>query len=169
MNFAVENNFYGIENLSGIPGTVGGAAVQNIGAYGAEVGNSIIEVEVLDISDMKTKTLNAKKCLFSYRDSVFKKPEGKNYIVTKVLFRLKKDGKLNTSYKDIALFCHSRAGGNPDSITERLDPRIREDDRINGNDNSRNFVTQTDEITLKYLRLAVLSIRARKFPDLKVY
>lgn len=139
VKFAVENNFYGIENLSGIPGTVGGAAVQNIGAYGAEVGDSILEVEVFDISDMKTKTLSAKKCLFSYRDSIFKKSEGKNYIVTRVIFSLKKDGKLNTDYKDVALICHSRGGGNLDSIN------------------------------LKNLRSVILEIRAKKFPDLNKF
>lgn len=159
VNFAVENNFYGIENLSGISGTVGGAAVQNIGAYGAEIGDSIIEVEVFDISDMKLKTLSEKECLFSYRDSIFKKQEGKNYIVIKVLFELKKDGGLNTSYKDIKeyfeniSFCHSRENGNPDSIKVGLDSRFR------GN----------DSITLKHLRLAILSIRAKKFPDLKKF
>lgn len=79
VKFAVKNNFYGIENLSGIPGTVGGAAVQNIGAYGAEAGDSIIEVEVFDVSDMKTKILSAKECLFSYRDSVFKNQKVKLY------------------------------------------------------------------------------------------
>lgn len=110
VNLAAENNFYGIENLSGIPGTVGGAAVQNIGAYGAEARDSIIEVEVLDISDMKTKKLTAKECLFSYRDSIFKKQEGKNYIVSRVLFRLKKDGELNTGYKDISEYFKNKRG-----------------------------------------------------------
>lgn len=114
VNFAVENNFYGIENLSGIPGTVGGAVVQNIGAYGAEVDDSIIEVEVFDVSDMKTKKLSAKEYLFSYRDSIFKKPEGKNYIVTKVIFNLKKDGELNTNYKDIREYFENK---NIDEIT----------------------------------------------------
>lgn len=136
VKFAVENNFYGIENLSGIPGTVGGAAVQNIGAYGAEAGNSIIEVEVLDISDMKTKTLSQKDCLFSYRNSIFKRQEGKNYIVTKVMFNLKKKGILHMDYKDV------------------------KDYFINKN---------IDEVTLKDLRSAVLKIRSKKFPDLKVY
>lgn len=133
VKFAVENNFYGIENLSGIPGTIGGAAVQNIGAYGTEASNSIIEVEVFDIFDMKTKILNAKECLFSYRDSIFKKQEGKNYIVTKVIFGLKKGGRLDFSYKDIKEYFKNKSG---------------------------------DEITLKDLRSAVLSIRSKKFPDL---
>lgn len=136
VNFAVKNNFYGIENLSVIPGTVGGAIAQNIGAYGAEVGNSVIEVEVLDVSDMKIKILSAKECLFSYRDSIFKKPKGKNFIVITVLFGLKKNGKLNVSYKDILEYLENK---------------------------------NIDEITLKDLRSTVLLIRAKKFPDLKIY
>lgn len=145
VSFAVENHFYGIENLSGIPGTVGGAVVQNIGAYGAEVGDSIIEVEILDASNMKTKILNRKECLFSYRSSIFKKQEGGNYIVTRVLLRLIKDGKLNTNYKDIGEYLkniplhHSNGCINPDSVN------------------------------LKSLRSAVLEIRAKKFPDLNFY
>ncbi|MDE1988123.1 MAG: UDP-N-acetylmuramate dehydrogenase [Patescibacteria group bacterium] len=111
VSLAVGNNFYGIENLSGIPGTVGGAAVQNIGAYGAEAGDSIIEVEILDVSDMKVKTLNVKERLFSYRDSIFKKLEGKNYIVTRVLFRLKKEGELNMKYKDIREYFENKNVG----------------------------------------------------------
>ena len=112
VNLTVENNLYGIENLSGIPGTVGGAAVQNIGAYGAEVRDSIIEVEVLDTSDMVIKTFNNQECFFYYRDSIFKKSESKKYIVIKVLLRLKKNGRLNTSYKDIKEYFKDKSANN---------------------------------------------------------
>ena len=97
----VKNGLYGIENLSGIPGTVGASLVQNIGAYGVEVKDVIESVEVFDTETLTTKILSNKDCNFGYRDSIFKKPKGKKYIITYVTFKLKKEGKLNIEYKDV--------------------------------------------------------------------
>jgi UDP-N-acetylmuramate dehydrogenase len=100
--YAVENNLHGIENLSLIPGTVGAAPVQNIGAYGMEAKDAIQNVEVVDLETGEVKNMSNAECLFSYRDSIFKKPEGKKYIITRVAFNLTTTGELITSYKDIA-------------------------------------------------------------------
>jgi len=97
----VKKNLYGLENLSGIPGTVGAAPIQNIGAYGSEVKNTLEWVEIFDLSKKQFKVLDLKNCKLSYRDSVFKKPEAKRWIVTKVAFLLNKKGQLNLSYKDL--------------------------------------------------------------------
>lgn len=97
----VAKGFSGLENLSWIPGTVGAAPIQNIGAYGVEVKDNIESVDVLDTDDYKFKTLSNSDCRFDYRDSIFKKPEGSKYIVTEVAFRLCKNGPLHTDYKDI--------------------------------------------------------------------
>ncbi|MEK7176487.1 MAG: UDP-N-acetylmuramate dehydrogenase [Patescibacteria group bacterium] len=100
----VEKNLHGLENLSLIPGSVGAAPVQNIGAYGAEVAEVISFVEVFDRRISKVKILNKKACQFSYRDSVFKKPAGKNFIITRVGFLLKKSKKkmpFKTDYPDV--------------------------------------------------------------------
>jgi len=104
VGLCVDKNLYGLENLSAIPGTVGAAPVQNIGAYGEEVKNSIKQVEVFDTEDLKIKILNNKQCKFSYRDSIFKKPGGKNYIITKVVFDFKQNSRLKTDYKDVAMY-----------------------------------------------------------------
>lgn len=89
VELTVKNNWAGLEALSAIPGTVGAAPIQNIGAYGAEVKDTILEVEVYDVSQHKFITLNNLKCKFSYRDSIFKQQPGK-FIVSYVTFKLKK-------------------------------------------------------------------------------
>ncbi|MCR4334872.1 MAG: UDP-N-acetylmuramate dehydrogenase [Patescibacteria group bacterium] len=97
----VEDELYGVENLSGIPGTIGASPVQNIGAYGVEVKDVIESVDVLNTECLTFETLSNKDCCFKYRDSIFKKPEGKKYIITYVTFKLKKKGELNIEYKDL--------------------------------------------------------------------
>ncbi|OGZ05843.1 MAG: UDP-N-acetylenolpyruvoylglucosamine reductase [Candidatus Lloydbacteria bacterium RIFCSPHIGHO2_01_FULL_49_22] len=100
---AVSRGVWGIENLSAIPGTVGGATVQNIGAYGCEVGDVITLVEVYDPTTSRVQTLNNAECRFSYRDSVWKH-EGKGLIVLRVTFRLRRKATPNIAYKDVAAF-----------------------------------------------------------------
>lgn len=95
----VSKDIYGIENLSGIPGTVGATPVQNVGAYGVEVSNLISWVEVYDIDSNEITKLSNEECNFSYRDSIFKK--NKNYIITRVCFKLNEEKELTTHYKDI--------------------------------------------------------------------
>ena len=113
VSLAVEKGFFGVENLSGIPGTVGASPVQNIGAYGAEVGSTILWVEVFDTSSLETKKLSNLECQFGYRDSIFKKPEGKNFVITRVCFRLSKESKLNTDYADVKKFFSEKNIKNP--------------------------------------------------------
>lgn len=100
---AVSFGAWGIEGLSAIPGTVGGATVQNIGAYGCEVGDVITEVEVYDPTAVCVRTLTNAECRFGYRDSVWKH-EGKGLIVLRVTFRLQKKAAPNIAYKDVAAF-----------------------------------------------------------------
>lgn len=102
VSFSISQNLYGVENLSAIPGTVGAAPVQNIGAYGVEVKDVIEKVEVIEIKTCKTKVFTKKECAFGYRDSFFKTQEGKKYIITNVSFNLKKDSVCNLSYVDLS-------------------------------------------------------------------
>jgi UDP-N-acetylmuramate dehydrogenase len=98
----VEKGYWGVENLSLIPGSVGGAVVQNIGAYGVEFNQVVESVEVFDTELCELKTLSNAECKFSYRTSIFKTDAGKKYIVTGATFRLKKNSEPNLSYKDVA-------------------------------------------------------------------
>ncbi len=86
-HWAARKNLWGIENLSGIPGTVGASAVQNVGAYGVEAGDVIEEVICFDIAERKFVSFSAAQCEFAYRDSYFKHNRGK-YIVASVIFKL---------------------------------------------------------------------------------
>jgi len=113
---AVENNCWGIENLSLIPGTVGGAIVQNIGAYGAEVSEVVHSVDIFDKQTKEVKRLSNHDCHFGYRDSIFKN-DGKNFIILSTTLKLSTVPKPNISYKDIATYFSSRGNAHP-TITE---------------------------------------------------
>ena len=97
----------GIENLSGIPGLVGGTPVQNVGAYGQEVSERITEVRCFDRIERKVVTLDNDACRFSYRTSLFNTVARDRYIVMDVKFRLSADGTPNTSYKDLREYFHA--------------------------------------------------------------
>ncbi len=97
--YTLKNGWFGLENLSLIPGTVGASPIQNIGAYGVEVKDFIESVEVFDIKSKQTKTISKNECSFSYRNSMFKTHP--NFIVTKVTFRLLKAPKINARYGDL--------------------------------------------------------------------
>ncbi len=101
VDFAVDNNLYGIENLSGIPGTVGAAPIQNIGAYGAEVSQTIEKVEFFHLQDKKNYVLKNRDCQFGYRTSIFKTELKNKGLITAVIFKLRKKGEPNLSYKGV--------------------------------------------------------------------
>lgn len=97
--WCIKHNFGGIENLSLIPGNVGASPIQNIGAYGVEVKDCIIEVETLEISTLEKHVFKNSDCLFGYRDSIFKNELKGKHIITSVIFKLTtKNHILNTEY-----------------------------------------------------------------------
>lgn len=88
VEYCVRWGFSGLECLSGIPGSVGAAPVQNIGAYGVSVAPFIYQVDVFDRTSKEMSALSSHECAFAYRDSIFKHPEGSSFIITHVTFRL---------------------------------------------------------------------------------
>jgi len=98
VQFCVENEYYGIENLSAIPGQVGTAPIQNIGAYGVEAKDCIFEVFYIDINDGEQYVLNNSECEFAYRDSIFKHELKDQFIITEVIFKLFKNAELHLEY-----------------------------------------------------------------------
>jgi UDP-N-acetylmuramate dehydrogenase len=86
----VEMSLSGFEALSAIPGTVGATPVQNVGAYGSEVKDTILEVEVFDMAAKKIVTFSNEECKFGYRDSIFKNEAKGKYIIISVTYRLNK-------------------------------------------------------------------------------
>ncbi|KAA6440140.1 UDP-N-acetylmuramate dehydrogenase [Dyadobacter flavalbus] len=99
--YCVENNYGGVENLSLIPGTVGAAPMQNIGAYGVEVKDVIVSVEAVAVNDGTLRIFSKEECRFGYRESIFKKELKDQYIITNVTFKLSKNPVLNIAYGDI--------------------------------------------------------------------
>ena len=106
----VEANCAGLECLSGIPGTVGGTPVQNVGAYGQEVSETIHEVRVLDLPSMEIRTLSNAECGFAYRSSIFNTTERDRYIILSVAFALRQGAGPGIRYADLQKYFAKRVG-----------------------------------------------------------
>jgi UDP-N-acetylmuramate dehydrogenase len=98
---AVASGYTGIECLSGIPGSVGGTPVQNVGAYGQEVSDTIESVRALDLKDLRTVELSREACGFHYRTSIFNTSQKGRYIILAVSYRLIHDGAPDLKYGDL--------------------------------------------------------------------
>jgi UDP-N-acetylmuramate dehydrogenase len=98
---AVDGGFAGVECLAGIPGSVGGTPVQNVGAYGQEVAETIVSVRALDQTTGEFVTLSNAECHFRYRESRFNKDEPGRFVVTGVRFQLRPGGRPNLRYADL--------------------------------------------------------------------
>lgn len=97
----VEAGWWGLENLSAIPGSVGATPIQNVGAYGVEVSDVIHSVEVIHSVTGEQRTVTNKECQFGYRTSWFKSAEGKQWVVVSVTYKLSLTPTPNLSYRDI--------------------------------------------------------------------
>ena len=112
--WCVSQNYGGIENLSLIPGNVGTSPIQNIGAYGVEVKDTITRVEGIEIATGKLVTFSNEDCKFGYRNSIFKNTHKGKIVLTSVGFKLtKKNHELNTSYGAIETKLNSNNISNP--------------------------------------------------------
>jgi len=103
VNWAVSKNLGGLENLSFIPGTVGASPIQNIGAYGVEVKNTLVSVEGYRLTDGSAFKLNNYDCEFGYRTSIFKSRVWEKALITNVIFRLNKMPEFNTEYSSVLI------------------------------------------------------------------
>jgi UDP-N-acetylmuramate dehydrogenase len=97
----VEKGYAGIECLSGIPGSVGATPIQNVGAYGQEVKETIVQVKAINRSTLEELSFSNVECQFSYRQSRFKSHDSDKYIITEVTFRLKKNGRPAINYPEV--------------------------------------------------------------------
>jgi UDP-N-acetylmuramate dehydrogenase len=133
----IERGWAGLETLSGIPGTVGAAPIQNIGAYGHEVSEFVMRVRTYDRQAKALKTFTNEECQFSYRDSIFKKNPGR-YVVIEVQFNLRR-GEMTApiTYAELAAELGIEVGQKADVIKTReavLNIRGRKGMLLNPND-----------------------------------
>ncbi len=101
VNYTVERGWGGLENLSQIPGNVGACPIQNIGAYGVEVKETIQWVECIELTTLNQVKFWNEECGFDYRNSVFKSSLKGKYLITAVVFKLQKSPALKTKYADV--------------------------------------------------------------------
>ena len=99
--YAVSHNWGGMENLSLIPGCMGAAPIQNIGAYGVELKDIFEELEAFNLKTGAFETFSLEDCKFGYRDSVFKNEKKNQYLITEVCLKLDKNPQIRTQYGDI--------------------------------------------------------------------
>lgn len=124
VEYCIDNDIAGLENMAGIPGEVGASAVQNVGAYGAEAGDFIHSVECFDVETRKTVVLKKEQCSFAYRDSVFKHDAKGRLIVLRISYCLRNGTEArNLSYRPLLEFADA-LGKNP-SIRDLADEVIR--------------------------------------------
>lgn len=118
---ACADGLWGAENLSLIPGTAGAAAVQNIGAYGAEAKDIIAGVTCFDLNTKEKVSFKTEALGYGYRDSVFKQPEFKGrYIITGVLFKLSRKPMPNVTYKGVAEALGGKAPESPQEVRDAI-------------------------------------------------
>jgi UDP-N-acetylmuramate dehydrogenase len=96
--YCVEKGWWGVENLSLIPGEVGASAVQNIGAYGVEVKDVLQSIEAISVDDLSKRIFTNDECNYGYRDSIFKNSLKGKYVITYVTYRLSKTANPNIGY-----------------------------------------------------------------------
>jgi len=107
-SYAVARNCAGVECLSGIPGSVGGTPVQNVGAYGQEVSQTIESVEVFDLKENQVRELCREACGFSYRSSIFNSSERGRFIILRVTYALTPGGDAHLEYADLKRYFAKR-------------------------------------------------------------
>lgn len=120
VEFCVTYNFGGVENLSLIPGNVGAAPVQNIGAYGQEVCAVVEKVKGYDLEKMEMTEYSVDECRFAYRDSIFKSYLKNKFIISSVVFRLDKFPEFNLQYGQLEQKVKERGEPSLQSIRETV-------------------------------------------------
>lgn len=170
---AVAANYGGIECLSGIPGSIGGTPVQNVGAYGQEVSETITSLEALDLRDLAPRTFTNADCGFAYRQSIFNTTERGRWVILRVAYQLRKDAPPRIAYRDLKEYF--AACKNPSPALQQVRDAVREVRRskamliVPGDDDSRSAGSffKNPVLTLSdYQRLVQLAAeRGEKVPS----
>ena len=113
VRFCVSKGWHGVENIAHIPGKVGAAPVQNIGAYGMELKDSFLQYEAIELTTGDKRVFTNEECRFGYRESIFKSELKGQHVITSVDFLLKKDAPLNLEYGNIKAYLEQNGIENP--------------------------------------------------------
>lgn len=166
--YCVERNWGGIENLSLIPGTVGAAPMQNIGAYGVELEQVFDHLEAFNLHSFELETFNKSQCAFGYRESVFKRQLKGQYFIYSVTFKLNKKPIIHADYGDIQAILNEKGlSAETAGIKDVSDAviHIRQsklpDPKVLGNSGS---FFKNPQITIEHFEAL-----KQKFPDIKGY
>ena len=158
----VDMNLSGLESLSAIPGTVGASPVQNIGAYGSEVKDTIKDVEVFDIEKGNFLNISNKDCKFGYRDSIFKNEARGKYIIIAVIYRLLRESWKNSSEKVLGSPRQISLEARPDHFHKNFSKTLSYPDVLKYFEDREMF-----DPNLKQIRDAIIYIRSEKLPNPK--
>jgi len=154
VGFAVEHGWWGIENLSHIPGQAGAALVQNIGAYGQQVSDALRSAEVVDTQTHEALSLSPADCEFGYRKSIFNSTRKNQFVIIGLTLQLKKRGRRNLAYPDVKAYFESHGIGRPSlpairhaiiEIRDRKFPFPREERGGNAGSFFKNLVLSAGE------------------------
>ena len=165
--YCIDNNYGGLENMSLIPGNVGTTPVQNIGAYGVEIKDSMVSCEAINIETFDQKTFSNIECKFGYRESVFKNEIKNEYVIISVDFRLtKKNHKINIAYGDIMAELEKQRIENPtikqvsDAVIAIRKSKLPDPKKLgNGGSFFKNPI----------ISIGDFKIALQKFPEIKSY
>jgi UDP-N-acetylmuramate dehydrogenase len=153
VNFAVEYNYWGIENLALIPGTVGAAPMQNIGAYGSELKDTLFDLEAYEIFSGQKRIFSNQECELGYRDSIFKNSLKDRYFISAITLKLRKTSQLNIEYKILRNYLeeHNITPKNPKDISDAVSAIRRSklpDPKVIGNAGSffKNVFVEEDKL-----------------------
>jgi UDP-N-acetylmuramate dehydrogenase len=157
VHYAAEHGWWGIENLSHIPGQAGSALVQNIGAYGQQAGDVLQSTEVMDITTGALRTLSVSDCGFGYRRSIFNSTAQGRFVILRLTLRLAKRGLPNLNYPDVRAYFAGQRGKEPSlaeirraiiTIRDRKFPFPREEKGGNAGSFFKNLSLTDQEFAL---------------------
>ena len=165
VNWTLSQGLSGLENLSMIPGSVGAAPVQNIGAYGVELAEHLESLDAFDWQTCSTRRFERADCGFAYRDSVFRRPDAARWVILRLRLRLQ-HARTTVSPKSTAEPAMAVARGRAAGYAPTAAPLTCEEDvlRLDHPDLARHFARHRPE-SAREVADAVRSIRARKLPD----
>lgn len=163
VKYTIEKGLQGLESLSGIPGTVGAAPIQNIGAYGSEVADHFLGLKAYDLKDGKFVEFNKKDCKFGYRESIFKsKDYWQRFLITDVIFSLNKSSKAKVNYESLKGVVNEYA-----SIKEIRDAVLKI--RTEKLENPKEHGNAGSFFKNPVIDLADRDVLVKNYPDAKIY